>query len=115
MSQIHQIKERKNQVENPIDIKIKNLLQEMDEASRYYQENFIQPVIEHRETTHDIYAMALAQEKMALLENQLQLYLSEKFPEQFSPQAVSFLNKEKERLTKRIRSWENRQFPVREE
>jgi hypothetical protein len=102
-------------MDGTIDNKIQNILKELSEASADYSERFIKPVIEHRATiSHDIFDLALAQERVHLAENQYEIYLAEKFPDKFSQEAKNFLIKEKNRMTRRLRAWTNRQFPARE-
>lgn len=99
-----------------IDNKIKNILEELSRAVQAYSEKYIDPVIKHTlsEPT-DFFELALAQDKINLLETQFKLYLGEKYPNSFSQQQIDFWKKDKDKYTKRIRAWENREFPTREE
>ncbi|SRR6266566_1497346 len=103
-------------MENPIDTKIRRILRELNSAVQDYSRRFIEPVLSQNEQAqnHDIFELALGQDKVNLLDTQYKRALAEESPEQFSEQAKEFLKKEEDRLTKRIRAWENRQFPTRE-
>src|SRR6266700_4093402 len=100
-------------MENSIDTKIRRILRELNSAVHDYSQRFIAPVISQNERVqnHDFFALALAQDKVNLLDTQYKLALAEEFPQQFSEQAKAFLEKEAVRFTKRMRAWENRQFP----
>ncbi len=103
-------------METTVDSKVRRILRELIVAVQDYSQRFIVPVLSHNERAqnHDFFELALAQDKVNLLETQYKLAWAEESPEQFSEQAKEFLKKEEERLTKRIRAWENRQFPSRE-
>ncbi len=104
-------------MENSIDSKVRRILRELNIAVQDYSQRFIVPVISQNERmqNHDFFALALAQDRVNILETQYKLALAEEFPQQFTEQAKEFLKKEEARFTKRIRAWENRQFPTREE
>lgn len=102
-------------METEVDSKVIRILKELNTAVQDYTQRFITPVINHNaDHSHDFFALALAQDKINLLETQYKLALAEESPDRFSPQEKEFLEKEEERFTKRLRAWENRQFPTRE-
>lgn len=99
-------------IEDKVNQKIKNILKDLHtahaESEKFYGKRLnpseqIKPV--------DIFDMALAFENEQRLLVQLDLAYSEKFPDQYPPKQIDFLKKEIERLTYRIRAWQNRQFP----
>ncbi len=59
----------------------------------------------------DIYDMALAYESEERVLLQLELAYSEKYPTNFSSEHIQNIKDEIQRLTRRIRAWQNRQFP----
>lgn len=98
---------------NTIDQKIKNILKDLRDAhSKSEQFNVAKPLdpFEVRKPT-DIYDMALAYENEERILLQLELAYSEKYPENYTSEDVKNLNEEIHRLTRRIRAWQNRQFP----
>lgn len=102
-------------MDESIDNKLSNIINELNNAVSAYVEKFIRPVINHMaEESPDFFELSLAQDKINSLETQHKLYLAEKFPTSFTQQEIDFLNKEKDRFSKRIRAWENNQFPTRE-
>ncbi len=95
-----------------IDQKIKNILKDLREAHTRSEEFYAKEVIPGEPVKPmDIYDMALAfdSEKRVLID--LQLARSEKYPDWYTPEQVDYLNKERDRLTRRIHAWQNRQFP----
>lgn len=98
------------------DEKVKRIIKELNDAFQDYSTRFIDPVILHTDVkTHDFFEMALAQDKVNLLETQFKLALTEAYPDKFSENEKEFLKKEVDRFTKRLRAWQNRQMPSREE
>ena len=97
------------------DTKIRRILKELNAAVHDYSSRFITPIINGTGVVnHDFFALALAQDKVNLLETQYKLALTQEMPDRFSDQQKEFLKKEEKRFTKRLRAWENKQFPTRE-
>lgn len=97
------------------DQKIRTILRELNVAVQDYSKRFIEPIFRGKDREdHDFFTLALAQDKVNLLETQYHLALAEETPGRFTPQELKFLKKEEVRFTKRLRAWENRQFPTRE-
>lgn len=99
-----------------LDTKIKEVLRKLSTASQAYQERFIKPVLvplseRHEVPTQDIFELALAQDNISLLEAEYELLLAEKYPQNFTEQAVKHLRDEKARLEARLESWGKREFP----
>lgn len=96
-----------------IDQKIKNILHKLGiahkQSEKFYATDVLDPNTEKK--TKDIYEMALAfdSEKRLLLD--LELAYSEKYTEHYPESEVSLLRAERDKLTRRIRAWQNRQFP----
>lgn len=98
-----------------IDRKIHQVLQELQAASADFTNRFIHPVVQGQETVADDYfELAYAQDKISSLEVQLQLYLSEQNPERFTAESIADLKAEKLRLEKRMRALKQKQIPTRE-
>lgn len=98
---------------NAIDQKIKAILKDLRDAhSKSEQFNVTKPLnpFEVRKPT-DIYHMALAYENEERILLQLELAYSEKYPENYTPENITNLREEIQRLNRRIRAWQNRQFP----
>lgn len=94
------------------DQKIKNILKDLREAHAHSEKFYAKEVIPGVPVKPmDIYDMALAfdSEKRVLID--LQLARSEKYPEWYTPEQVDNLTRERDRLTRRIHAWQNRQFP----
>lgn len=95
-----------------IDQKIKNILKDLrvahQRAEKFYAKE-LSPGEPIKPT--DIFEMALAfdNEKRILMD--LKLVYSEKHPDRYTQKEIDFLKEEKNRLTRRIRAWQNRQFP----
>lgn len=95
-----------------IDQKIKNILKDLREAHAHSEKFYAKEVIPGEPVKPmDIYDMALAFDSEKRLMIDLHLARSEKYPNWYSPEQVDFLNKERDQLTRRIRAWQNRQFP----
>ena len=96
-----------------IDQKIKSILKDLGTA-HFKSEKFnaTKPLdpYEIRKPT-DIYDMALAYENEERILLQLELAYSEKYPANYSPEQIRNIADEIQRLTRRIRAWQNRQFP----
>lgn len=98
---------------NSIDQKIKNILKDLGVAhSKSEKFNATKPLdpYEIRKPT-DIYDMALAYENEERILLQLELAYSEKYPTNYSSEQITQIKEEIQRLTRRIRAWQNRQFP----
>lgn len=98
---------------NIADQKIKNILKDLSNAqARSEQFSATKPLdpFEIRKPT-DIYDMALAYENKERILLQLELAYSEKYPENYTLEQIALLKEEIQRLTRRIRAWQNRQFP----
>lgn len=95
-----------------IDQKIKNILSDLKEAHKC-SEQFYAKQLNPGEAVKptDIYDMALAFESEQRLLIDLELVRSEKYPTWYPPEKIDFLEKEHDRLTRRIHAWQNRQFP----
>ena len=96
-----------------IDRKIKNILKDLGNAQTSSEQfNTTKPLdpFEVRKPT-DIYDMALAYENKERILLQLELAYSEKYPELYTHEQIVLLKEEIQRLTRRIRAWQNRQFP----
>jgi len=99
-------------MEDKIDLKIKSILKNLREAhehsSQFYgkQLNPGEPF-----KSVNIMEMGLAFDSEDRLMVDFELACSEKYPDQFTPEAIEFLEKERERLTHRIRAWQNGQLP----
>lgn len=95
-----------------IDQKIKNILKDLREAHKRSEKYYAKEVIPGKPVKPmSIYDMALAFESEKRLLIDLQLARSEKYPDWYSPEQVENLIKERDRLTRRIHAWQNRQFP----
>ncbi len=100
-------------MEKTIDQKIKNILVDLRVAhSKSEQLNTTKHLdpYEIRKPV-DIYEMALAYENEERITLQLELAYSEKYPDQYSSEQIRNIKDEIQRLTRRIRAWQNRQFP----
>ncbi len=99
-----------------IDQKIKNILNDLHIA-HLKSEQFYAGQLKPGEPTKpiDLFSMALAFESEDRLLMEYELALSEKFPQHYSDQQRDFFQKEIERLTHRIRAWQNKQFPSQTE
>lgn len=97
---------------NAADQKIKNVLEDLREAHTH-SEKFYAKQLNPGEPVKpmDIYDMALAFESEQRLLVDLELARSEKYPKWYTSEKVESLIKERDRLTHRIRAWQNRQFP----
>lgn len=96
-----------------IDQKIKSILRDLGIAhSKSEKFNATKPLdpYEIKKPT-DIYDMALAYESEERVLLQLELAYSEKYPANYSPEQIRNIADEIHRLTRRIRAWQNRQFP----
>ncbi len=91
---------------------MKNVLKNLREAHTH-SEKFCAKQLNPGEPVKpmDIYDMALAFESEQRLLIDLELVRSEKYPDWYTPEKVESLRKERDRLTHRIRAWQNRQFP----
>jgi hypothetical protein len=97
---------------DPLDQKIKNILEDLREAHKRSEKYYAKEVIPGEPVKPmDIYDMALAFESEKRMLIDLQLARSEKYPDWYSPEQVENLIKERDRLTRRIHAWQNRQFP----
>lgn len=95
-----------------IDRQIKELQGKLTSAMKDYQDRFITPVLEHRQApVRDIFQMALAQDTIHLHEAQYELLLAQKFPDGYTPEAIVHFTEEVAKYEKRIKAWQNRQFP----
>lgn len=95
-----------------IDQKITNILKDLREAHTHSEKFYAKQVIPGQPVQPtDIYDMALAFESEQRVEIDLELARSEKYPDWYTPDQVENLNRERDRLTHRIRAWQNRQFP----
>lgn len=99
-------------MEDPLDQKIKNILKDLRKAHAYSEKFYAKEVIPGEPVKPmDIYDMALAFDSEKRLLIDLQLARSEKYPDWYTTEQVENLIKERDRLTRRIRAWQNRQFP----
>lgn len=95
-----------------IDKKIKNILKDLREAHTHSEKFYAREVVPGKPTVPlDIYDMALAFENEQRIYIDLQLARSALYPNFYTAEQIDHLTKERERLSKRIRSWQNRQFP----
>jgi hypothetical protein len=100
-------------MDNAIDQKIKIILKDLGIAhSKSEKFNATKPLdpYEVRKPT-DIYDMALAYENEERILLQLEFAYSEKYPANYSSEQIRDMEAEIQRLTRRIRVWQNRQFP----
>lgn len=98
-----------------LDKKIKVVLKELSKEFSEYSKEFIEPIVRgEARKDHDIFKLALAQARVHLLETKYKLLQIERYPSESSEKEIKFLNKEFERLNKRIKAFTNRQFPTRE-
>lgn len=97
-----------------IDQKIKNILADLRTAHKR-SEQFYGKQLNPGEKVQfvDFFEMALAFDNEDRIFIDLELAYSEKYPDHYTAEKIEFLKKEKERLTHRIRAWQNRQFPSR--
>lgn len=97
---------------NKVDQKIKNILKELREAHKR-SEQFYAKEIHPGEPVKpvDLFDMALAFESEDRLLVDLKLARSEKYPEYYNQEQIKALISERERLSHRIRAWQNRQLP----
>jgi len=101
-----------NPTEEKIDQKIINILKDLREAHARSEKFYAKQVVPGKPIQPtDIYDMALAFESEQRVEIDLELARSEKYPDWYTPGQVENLNKERDLLTRRIRAWQNRQFP----
>ncbi len=99
-------------VNDKIDQKIKNILKDFRVAHQRSEKFNAKELIpgEPIKPT-DIFKMALAFDRESRILIDLELAYSEKFPGRFTSNQVEYLKKERERLTHRIRAFQNRQWP----
>ena len=99
-------------MDNQIDIKIKGLLRELEMASEKSRK-FIGQELKEGEPIKiiDIYDMGLAYDNEQRILMEFEKALTEKYPEKFSKEIVSLIEKQIERLTHNVRAWQNRQMP----
>lgn len=99
-------------MEDTVDQKIKNILKDLREAHTHSEKFYAKEVIPGEPVKPmDIYDMALAFESEKRLLIDLQLARGEKYPDWYTPEQVDNLTKERDRSTRRIHAWQNRQFP----
>lgn len=95
-----------------IDQKIKNILKDLREAHVHSEKFYAKQVIPGEPVKPtDIYDMALAFESEQRIFIDLELARSEKYPDWYTSEKIESLIKERDRLTRRVRAWQNRQFP----
>lgn len=100
-------------MDKTVDQKIKNILKDLRVAhSKSEKFNATKPLdpYEVRKPT-DIYDMALAYESEERIFLQLELAYSKKYPAIYSSEQIRNIEDEIQRLTRRIRAWQKRQFP----
>lgn len=98
---------------NSKDIRIRNLLNDLHDA-HLQSEQFIsaKPLDPFEiKKPRDIYDMALAYDTESCILMELELAYSERYPEAYTADQIDFIKKEIERFGRRIRSWNDRQFP----
>ncbi|HYM65079.1 MAG TPA: hypothetical protein VES68_01165 [Candidatus Sulfotelmatobacter sp.] len=95
-----------------IDQRIKNILIDL-EVAHQKTEKFLGHRLNATEPVKpvDLFEMAIAYEDQERILIDLEIAFSERFPQHYTQQQIEGLNKEKERLTHRIRAWQNGQFP----
>jgi len=95
-----------------IDQKIKNILRDL-EVAHQKSEKFLGYRLNNAEPIKpvDIYDMGLAYDNEQRILMDFELALSEKFPQHYSSQEIESIKKERDRLSRNVRAWQNRQFP----
>lgn len=95
-----------------VDQKIKNILKDLQVAHQR-SEKFYAKELSPGEPIKptDIFEMALAFDSEDRILIDLEIAYGEKYPDRFTSEQIEFLKKERNRLTHRIRAWQNRQFP----
>lgn len=96
-----------------IDQKIKNILKDLEIANKKtekflgYRINVNDPI---RPATN-IYEMGVAYDNRERILMDFELALAEKFPQHYSEEEIEYITKERDRLSRNVRAWQNQQFP----
>ncbi len=95
-----------------VDKKIKSILLELNKAHKR-SEKFIGHRLNGTDPIKpvDIFDMALAYDTEERLLLDLDLAYSKKYPERYSKEDIAILEQRRDKLSRDIRAWQNRQFP----
>lgn len=95
-----------------IDQKIKNILSDLNRAHGVSEQFYAKELkMGENVVAIDFFAMALAFDNEEKLLAELELALSDKFPERYDKTQKEYLQKRTIKLTQNIRAWEHRQIP----
>lgn len=99
-------------MDNKADQKIKNILKELHDAHQRSEQFYAKELVPGKPTEPtDIFKMGLAFDSEKRLLVDLELAYTEKYPDQYTAEAIKSLNEERDKLTHRIRAYQNKQFP----
>lgn len=96
--------------------KIKAILKDLDKAQKRAEKFYGKELIPGKKIVpHDFFKMALAFDNKSRLLMDYRLALCDAFPSHCPEREVKYLKKERDKLTRKIRCWQNRQFPSQRE